>query len=88
MPKLGSGRWQDLDQKEKRRDRAFEMLHEIIEDAIQLGADSVELVYVVEGLEVTYFFGHSGKNEIGIHAGFCTGVGLSWQVLQDNRCGI
>lgn len=50
--------------KGKNKDRALEMLQVAIDDALQAGADSVELEYVAEGLEVTYMFGNNGISRV------------------------
>ena len=40
--------------------QAFELLQSIIEEAINMGADIVELEYAYEGMEVTYLVGIRG----------------------------
>ena len=44
--------------------RAFVALQSILEEAINAGADSVEMEYVTEGLEVTYMFGNRGHGSV------------------------
>ena len=44
--------------------RAFAALQSILEGAVNAGADSVELEYVTEGLEVAYMFGNRGMGSV------------------------
>lgn len=48
----------------KDESRGFQMLTEILEDAVDSGADSVRLEYVSEGLEVSYMFGNAGLGSV------------------------
>ncbi len=41
-------------------DQAKQVLKSLLEDAIADGADSIDLEYVSDGLEVTFMFGNSG----------------------------
>ena len=43
---------------------ASEKLQEIIEEALQCGADSIELEYTDGGLEISYMAGHTGLGHI------------------------
>lgn len=45
---------------ESKKSRALRKLHEILERAVEGGADSVELEYADSGLEVTFMFGTTG----------------------------
>lgn len=53
-----------MSSKNDRMKKASLTLHSMIEEALQTGADSIELEYVAEGLEVTYVFGDRGIGEI------------------------
>ncbi len=50
--------------KNDRPDKSPLKLNSLIEEALKSGADSIELEYVPEGLEVTYMFGNMGIGEI------------------------
>jgi len=44
--------------------KSYLKLQSILEEAITHGADSIELEYVAEGLEVTLMFGNSGLGSV------------------------
>jgi hypothetical protein len=46
------------------RDRALQKLQQILEEAVSAGANSIELEYVAEGLEVMYMFGSTGNGYV------------------------
>ncbi len=46
------------------RDRALQKLQQVLEEAVSAGADSIELEYVAEGLEVVYTFGSTGSGDV------------------------
>jgi hypothetical protein len=43
-----------------KKNEALQKLQQILEEAINVGADSIELEYVDDGLEVCYIFGGTG----------------------------
>ena len=45
-------------------DRAKQVLESLLEDAVADGADSIDLEYVSDGLEVTFMFGNSGIGSV------------------------
>ena len=45
-------------------DRALQKLQQMLEEAVSAGADSIELEYVAEGLEVMYMFGSTGSGDV------------------------
>ena len=45
-------------------DRALQKLQQVLEEAVSAGADSIELEYVAEGLEVMYTFGSTGSGDV------------------------
>jgi len=49
---------------ESRKNEAVEKLHQILEEAIDGGADSIGLEYVAEGLEVSMMFAGTGIGEV------------------------
>jgi len=50
----------DDDNKEK----ALQKLQQMLEEAVSAGADSIELEYVAEGLEVMYVFGSTAIGDV------------------------
>jgi len=46
------------------RDEALQKLQQMLEEALDAGADSIELEYVAEGLEVMYVFGSTGSGDV------------------------
>jgi len=50
----------DDDSKEK----ALQKLQQMLEEAVSAGADSIELEYVAEGLEVMYVFGSTAIGDV------------------------
>jgi len=46
------------------KNKAIQKLTEILEDAIELGADSITIEYVSEGMEVCYMFGNIGLGAV------------------------
>jgi hypothetical protein len=50
--------------------QAIQKLKEILEDAVEAGADSVTLEYVSEGIEVCYMFGNMGLGAVLIDQEF------------------
>jgi hypothetical protein len=47
-----------------RKDKASERLQQILEQAVDGGADSIQLEYVEDGLEVCYMFGSTGIGDV------------------------
>jgi len=45
-------------------DRALQKLQQVLEEAVSAGADSIELEYVAEGLEVMYTFESTGSGDV------------------------
>ena len=46
------------------RDKALQKLQQVLEEAVSAGADSIELEYVAEGLEVMYASGSTGSGDV------------------------
>ena len=46
------------------KERGLQMLQSLLEEAIDGGADAIELEYVAEGLEVTFMVGSSGIGSV------------------------
>jgi cellobiose-specific phosphotransferase system component IIA len=47
-----------------RTKQARRALRQILEEAARAGADTIELEYANEGLEVTFMFGHAGVGDV------------------------
>jgi len=45
-------------------DEALQKLQQMLEEAVGAGADSIELKYVAEGLEVMYVLGSTGSGDV------------------------
>lgn len=45
-------------------DRALQKLQQVLKEAASAGANSIELEYVAEGLEVMYTFGSAGSGDV------------------------
>jgi hypothetical protein len=46
------------------RDEALQKLQQMLEEAVDAGADSIELEYVAEGLEVMYVLGSTSSGDV------------------------
>ena len=46
------------------RDKALQKLQQMLEEAVSAGANSIELEYVAEGLEVMYMLGSTGIGDV------------------------
>jgi hypothetical protein len=47
-----------------RKEKELQKLQQMLEEAVSAGADSIELEYVAEGLEVMFVFGSTGYGDV------------------------